>query len=77
MAEVRTLQFPNTPNGQAQKNEALKEHLQQGWKVVSETVTPGHIKGGDACCLAMICLPLGFAAGRTDGVISVTLQRGV
>lgn len=77
MAEVKTLQFLNTPAGQAQKNKVLVEHLQQGWKVVSETVTQGHMKGDQACCLALICLPLGFAAGRTDGEISVTLQRGV
>jgi hypothetical protein len=76
MAEVKTLQFPNTAAGQAKKNEALVHHLQQGWRVVSETVTQGHMKGDEACCLAMICLPLGFAAGRTEGVISVTLQRG-
>ncbi len=76
MAEVKTLQFPNTPKGQAQKNEALTEHFQQGWEVVSETITPGHMKGEQACCLAMICLPLGFAADRTEGVISVTLRRG-
>ncbi len=75
MAEVKTLQFPNNPLGQAQKNQALAEHLQQRWKVVSETITPGHMKGGEACCLATICLPLGFAAGRTEGTISVTLQR--
>ena len=75
MGEVKTLQFLNTPDGQARKNEALVEHLQAGWRIVSETVTPGHMKGNQACCLAMICLPLGFAAGRTDGVISVTLQR--
>jgi hypothetical protein len=75
MPEVKTLQFLNTPEGQARKNEALVEHLQAGWSIVSETVTPGHIKGSQACCLATICLPLGFAAGRTEGVISVTLQR--
>ena len=75
MPEVKTLQFLNTPEGQARKNEALGEHLQAGWTIVSETVTPGHMKGKQACCLAFICLPFGFAAGRTDGVISVTLQR--
>jgi hypothetical protein len=75
MPEVKTLQFLNTPEGQAWKNQALVQHLQAGWRIVSETVTPGHMKGNQACCLAMICLPLGFAAGRTEGVISVTLQR--
>ncbi len=75
MAEVKTLQFPNTPRGQTQKNQALAEHLQQGWKIASETITPGHMKGEEACCLAIICLPLGFAASRTAGTINVTLQR--
>ena len=33
------------------------------------------MKGGEACCLAAICLPLGFAAGRTLNVAIVTMQR--
>ncbi len=76
MPEVKTVQFPNSAAGQAKKNKVLVEHLQDDWRVISETVTPGHIKGGEACCLATLCLPLGFAAGRTKGLISVTLQRG-
>lgn len=74
MAEMKTLSFPNTPKGQAEKNRVVSAHVTNGWTIVSETITPGHMKGGQACCLATICLPLGFAAGRTSGDISVTLM---
>jgi uncharacterized protein YgiM (DUF1202 family) len=75
--EVQTLQFSNTAAGQAQKNQTIAAYLRDGWQILSETVTSGHMKGEQACCLAMICLPLGFAAGRSSGVISVTMQRRV
>jgi uncharacterized protein YgiM (DUF1202 family) len=75
--EVQTLQFLNSAAGQAHKNQTIAAYLRDGWQILSETVTPGHMKGEQACCLAMICLPLGFAAGRSSGVISVTMQRRV
>ncbi len=84
MAEVKTLQFPNNGAGQRQKVQALERYLQEGWTVVSETVTPGHFKGGQACfltsggllCCGPLGAPAGLAAGRTEGVITVTLSRG-
>jgi hypothetical protein len=75
--EYQTAQFPNTFAGQKQKNEALARAAANGWKVESETLLPGHMKGEQACCLALICLPLGFLAGRTEGVVSVTCSRPV
>jgi hypothetical protein len=74
--EYMTLQFPNNVKGQADKLNALTTHGAEGWKVSSETVTPGKFKGGSACCLALICLPLAFMAGSSDGTINVTLERG-
>jgi hypothetical protein len=51
-------------------------HLtKKGWKVVSENISSGRFKGKTACCYALICLPLGFAAGSTDGEIVVTYER--
>src|SRR5690349_16946754 len=83
MAEVKTLQFPNTEEGQRQKVQTLKLYLDQGWSVISETITQGQFKGQDACCLsasgAACCgpcgLPLGFSAGYTGSVITVTLSH--
>jgi hypothetical protein len=74
--EYTNLQFPNNANGQAEKLQALKTYGAQGWRVASETITPGKFKGGNACCLAVLCLPLAFCAGATDGYINVTLERG-
>jgi len=68
-----TIEFPNNAMGQATKNAVLAEARSLGWVIVSESVAAGHFKGGEACCLAVICLPLGFLAGRTDGSITVTL----
>jgi hypothetical protein len=73
--EYITLQFPNTSQGQAGKINSLKEYGAQGWTVASETITPGKFRGGNACCLALLCLPLAFLAGSTDGVINLTLER--
>lgn len=75
MAEFKTLEFPNTSSGQQRKIEALREHSQTGWKVVSETVAQGKFRGDRACCLFLICAPCAFFAGTSDGVITVTLQR--
>ena len=75
-AEFKTLTFPNNPNGQAQKIAALQQYSAEGWSVVSETLSEGKIKGGKACCLGSLCLPLAFLAGSKDGIITVTLKRG-
>jgi hypothetical protein len=68
-----TFEFPNSTAGQATKNTVLANASALGWTVVSETITPGHFKGKQACCLACIWLPLAFLAGRTEGTITVTV----
>ncbi len=68
-----TFEFPNSTAGQATKNTVLANASALGWTVVSETITPGQLRGGQACCLACIWLPLAFLAGRTEGTITVTL----
>lgn len=75
MAEVETFEFSNSPRGQAEKNRVLAQYLSSGWSIVSETVTPGHMRGGQACCRGIICLPWAFTAQRTAGTINVTLTR--
>jgi len=74
-AEFKTLVFPNTPEGQQQKIEALSTASAEGWSVVSETVTQGEFKGKKACCLGILFLPCAFCAGSTAGEINVTLKR--
>lgn len=76
MTEFKTLQFPNTPTGQAEKVKALQHYADNGWRVVSETIVQGKFKGGKACCLFTMCAPLAFLAGQGDGVITITLQKG-
>lgn len=76
MPQVKTIQFPNTAEGQASKNQALAQHLAAGWTVISETITPGQYNTDKACCLFMMCGPCGgFMGGYSDGVINVTLQH--
>lgn len=75
MAQFKTLQFPNTPAGQAEKNNVLGRETNQGWRVVSETIAPGKFKGVNACCLFLICAPFAFFAGHKDDIITVTLQK--
>jgi hypothetical protein len=75
VAEFKTLEFPNTSAGQEEKVDELRTHSRAGWRVVSETVTPGQFRGDRACCLYMLCAPCAFFAGSTDGKIVVTLQR--
>ncbi|MCL2046887.1 MAG: zinc-ribbon domain-containing protein [Oscillospiraceae bacterium] len=77
LKEYKTLEFPNTPEGQRNKILTLENLSREGWRVVSETVTEGSFKGGKACCLYLICAPLAFLAGKKDGTINVTLQRDV
>ena len=73
--EYKTLKFENSQAGIKAKNKSAEQLAADGWRIVSEQIDPGHMKGEQACCLATICLPLGFAAGRTTGTIMVTLGR--
>ena len=69
-----SLRFPVTAEGQRRKVRSINFLLDCDWKIVGEMIEPGHMKGNEACCLAMICLPLGFAAGRTEDIVTVNLQ---
>src|ERR1035441_10078825 len=60
--EYRTLKFPNDRQGLDEKDRTLTTLNSQGWHLVSEAIESGHFKGGEACCLASICLPFGLAA---------------
>jgi uncharacterized protein len=75
MSEFKTLQFPNTPAGQADKVRALQRETTNGWRVVSETIVPGKFKGGQACCFFIIFAPCAFLAGHHPDIITVTLER--
>lgn len=76
MKEYKYLIFPNTKKGQQEKIRTLEEaSLLGGWKIASETITPGKFKGQKACCLFLIFAPCAFLAGSTDGEINVTLER--
>lgn len=68
------LRYPVTAEGQQRKTKYANFLLECGWKIVGEAIEPGHMKGDEACCLAMICLPLGFAAGRTDDIVTISFQ---
>lgn len=73
--EYKTLKFPNDIDGLRQKDESVTRLAASGWRVVEESVETGHMRGSEACCLASICLPMGFLSGRTPGSIVVTLTR--
>lgn len=64
--EYKNLEFPNNAKGQSDKLKALQTCGAEGWRVASATITQGKFKGGNACCLAVLCLPLAFCAGFTD-----------
>jgi hypothetical protein len=66
MPEVNTLLFPNNKKGQAQKVLAVKEHAAAGWTVISETITPGHLKSNEIC---------GLSGSDGGGIITVTLIK--
>ncbi len=85
--DVKTLTFPNTPEGQAQKVEALKKYLNEGWSLESESIsnttqtfdsTKAAVDTTAACCLCgPVCAPLGLA-GTTEtkeGQIVITLSK--
>jgi hypothetical protein len=77
MKEYKYLKFPNNQQGQEEKLKALQEASSDGWRVISETITPGKFKGGKACCLFVIFAPCAFFAGHSDGEINITLERDV
>jgi hypothetical protein len=73
--EYKTFSFANDAAGLARREECIQAMAAAGWRIESETIDPGHIKGGQACCLATICLPLGFAAGRTPSTVSIIFAK--
>ena len=75
MAQYKSLQFENNASGQAAKIQAINAHARAGWRVVSESITPGNFKGEQACCFFMIFAPCAFLAGSTEGTINVTLEH--
>lgn len=75
--EYKTLKFRNDAEGLQLKDSALTALAAEGWHVVGESIEAGHMKGGQACCLATICLPMGFLSKRTPGGIVITLSREV
>lgn len=75
MAEYYTARFSNDAAGVANKNAYTQQMAAQGWKIASELIEQGHIKGEEACCGAVVCLPLAFLAGRTPSIITLTFVR--
>ena len=73
--EYQTAVFEQDQSGLEERMRWINAMGVQGWRVASESIDPGHYKGGQACCLATVCLPMGFLAGRTSGSIRVTLCR--
>jgi hypothetical protein len=73
--EYVTASFENTNPGLRQKDAYTHQLTSQGYRIVSEEIEPGHVKGGEQCCWAIICLPGIFLAGRTPGKIVVTYGR--
>jgi restriction system protein len=73
--EYLTEKFDNTAVGIKAKDTRTRQLAVQGYRIVSEQIEPGHVKGDEQCCGALICLPLIFAAGRTPGTILVTYGR--
>jgi hypothetical protein len=63
--EYITQKFENTPAGLRQKDAYTKQLAAQGYRITSEQIEQGHVKGGEQCCKALICLPLIFLAGRS------------
>jgi len=73
--EYLTEKFDNTTEGIKAKDTRTRQLAFRGYRIVSEQIEPGHVKGNEQCCGALICLPLIFAAGRTPGTILVTYGR--
>jgi hypothetical protein len=73
--EYVTQTFKNTSFGLREKDRYSRYMATQGYRIISEQVVQGHIKGGEACCLGVCCLPSMLLAGRTPGSIIVTYGR--
>ncbi|MBI1750609.1 MAG: zinc ribbon domain-containing protein [Acidobacteria bacterium] len=73
--EYITESFENTRSGLRKKDEFTRQLAKQGYRIISEQIEPGHIKGSEQCCWALVCLPGIFLAGRTPGKIVVTYGR--
>jgi predicted RNA-binding Zn-ribbon protein involved in translation (DUF1610 family) len=73
--EYLTGTFENTKHGLRRKDDYTRQIAQQGFRIISEQIEQGHVKGGEQCCWAFVCLPGIFLAGRTPGKIIVTYGR--
>jgi hypothetical protein len=73
--EYYTARFANDAQGIAEKDRYARRMAAQGWKVSSELIDQGQFNGPTACCLASVCLPMGFLAGRGPSVVTVTFVR--
>src|SRR5690348_7944767 len=74
--EYRTFRFHQNESGLADREQRIRQMSASGWRIASETIEPGRIKGEQACCFATLCLPLGFLAGRTPGIVTLTFVSG-
>ncbi len=73
--EYFTIKYKNNRRGITNKDKDAERYAKSGWEVVSESIEPGKFKGGDACCLGVLCLPLALLAGSTEGYIVVTYGK--
>jgi hypothetical protein len=73
--EYKTVKFTNDEAGIRQKNVYATRMANEGWRIASEVIESGHIKGGQACCLASICYPWKFLSGRTPSMTVTTFIR--
>ena len=73
--EYLTASFENSPEGLRRKDHYTRQLAEQGFRITSEQIEQGHIKGREQCCWALVCLPGIFLAGRTPGTIVVTYGR--
>ena len=73
--EYHTVNFSNDPKGIERKNAYANEMAAQGWRIISESIQAGQIKGSQACCGYVLCAPLAFFAGRKPGQIVTTFGR--
>lgn len=81
--DFKTLAFPNTPAGQEEKIQSLRDHAAMGWKIESEAISSGSydvdsaVKEGVCLCLACapLCAPFALLGKQKSGIIAVTLSR--
>lgn len=73
--EYITESFENTSDGLREKDEYTRDLAGRGYRIISEQIEQGHIKGRQQCCWATVCLPGIFLAGRTPARIVVTYGR--